>query len=185
VHVLDQLGIAGRAERDVVREDRRPDHVAVAVDRVDAEEDRDLEARLGRAGLEPIVHVGPVLERVLGRRVGVAAGKDRAEEQPVDVAQILGELALLGLRHLADLLVQGHLGEQGGDLRIEGGECGLARLRGLCGGRFDGHLLPDDHGPGDSERDQGQDCGEPVFHESGFYRLERPWQWSGLGDWLV
>ena len=51
--------------------------------------------------------------------------------------------------------------------------------------RFGGHLLLDDDRSGHGERDQGQDGSKPIFHESGFYRLAAPRQWSGLGGGLV
>ena len=51
--------VAGRAQADVVREDRRADHVVVPVHRVDAVDQRDAQRRGQRRVLEAVVHVGP------------------------------------------------------------------------------------------------------------------------------
>ena len=111
--VLDELRVAGGAQADVVREDDRADHVVVAVHGVHAVEDRHAQPGLERVLLEAVVHVRPVLEAI-GLGIRVAAGQDRAQEVLFDVA--LGQLVLLGLGHLADLLVERHLREQRLDL---------------------------------------------------------------------
>ena len=81
--------------RDVVREDHRADHVVVAVDGVDAVEDRDLEPRLGASAWSR--RSSPASPRTSWRlRVGVAAREERAQVEVVDVARLLEELSRSG-----------------------------------------------------------------------------------------
>ena len=66
-------------EPDLVREDRRADDVVVAVDRVDAVQDRDAQAGRQGRGLEALDHAPPAGRVVLERRTATAA-QHRAEE---------------------------------------------------------------------------------------------------------
>jgi hypothetical protein len=102
-----------------VREDHGPDDVVVAVDGVDAVEERDAQARLPRDRLIAVVHVGPAGRRLVGRR-GAAAAEDRAEEVVLDV-RLAPQGAALGLGHLADLLVERHVAEERLDVRVRAG----------------------------------------------------------------
>jgi hypothetical protein len=66
----DQLGIVRRAQRDVVREEGRADHIVVAMDGVDAKHQRDVRAArtLRRAFAEGPRGVDPgLLRRAVGR----------------------------------------------------------------------------------------------------------------------
>ena len=102
-----------------MREDDRAQHVVVPVQRVDAVQERNLEARLLRVALIVVVHVGPSLQAVAGLGIRVAAAQQRAEEQVLDVGRIL-QRANVGLGHLADLLFEGHFGEELLSLRVIG-----------------------------------------------------------------
>src|SRR5215212_10379232 len=62
-----EVGVARRAEADVVREHGCPEQVAVAVHGVDAVDQGDAEPRLERGRLEAVDHVRPGFRRVLGR----------------------------------------------------------------------------------------------------------------------
>src|SRR3954454_6318660 len=77
LHVPHERGVARRAEADVVREDGGAEHVAVAMNGVDAVEQRDPEAGLQRRALEAVDHVGP-RRGVILRRGGPAAREDAA-----------------------------------------------------------------------------------------------------------
>ena len=104
--LLDERRVARRPQADVVREDDRPVHVVVPVNRVDPVDDRDLEPALERPRLELVVGLRPALGGdVVG--VGIAAAEDRAEGVLRDVGLVLDGLEI-GLGHLADLLVEGH-----------------------------------------------------------------------------
>ncbi len=118
--LFDQGGVAGGAQADVVREDDRPQHVVVAMHRVHAVEERDPQARLRGVGLIALDHLGPVLEAVRPG-IRVPAGQDRAQEVGLDVP-FLGQELLVGLRHLAELLFEGHRPEEGPDRAVLGGE---------------------------------------------------------------
>ncbi len=76
--LLDEGGVVGRPEADLVREDRRPDDVALAVDRVDAVQDRDPEPRPERGLLVRVDHRVPRVG-IVGDRVAVAAAQDAAD----------------------------------------------------------------------------------------------------------
>ena len=73
-----QARVTRGAEADVVREDRRAEHVAVAVHGVDPVDQRDPQPGVQGGLLEAVDHVGPRLRRVLRRR-RAAAGQDAAE----------------------------------------------------------------------------------------------------------
>ena len=110
-----------------MREDDRAEHVVVAVDGIHPVEDRDLETRLHRDLLVGVIHVRPGLQAVACLRIRRAPGEERAQEVGLDVLHV-GELLLLRLRHLADLLLERHLREERLGLRVVGGEL-LARHR--------------------------------------------------------
>jgi hypothetical protein len=67
-HALDERGVARAAEADVVGEDDGSDHVVVAVDRVDAVDERDLEPGLERDALVAVVHLRPARRCPVRRR---------------------------------------------------------------------------------------------------------------------
>jgi hypothetical protein len=102
-----------------VREDRRAEEVAVAVYRVDAVEQRDLQPRVERGALEAVDHVGPRLRRVLRRR-RAAAREDRSELPGRDRGLVVEDLVALGLRHLPDLLLERHARQEVGDALVHG-----------------------------------------------------------------
>ena len=77
---LDERGVARAAQADVVREKRRAFDVAVAVHRVDAVQDRDLEPRVQAQRDRVVDRARPIAEAVAGRRVRVAAAQHRAQE---------------------------------------------------------------------------------------------------------
>src|SRR5690606_23221835 len=62
--LLGELRVAARTDADVVRHDRRADDVVVAVHRVHAVDQRDLEAGRLRAQLVGVHHLRPGLGRV-------------------------------------------------------------------------------------------------------------------------
>ena len=118
----DQIGIAHRAEPDILREDGRADDIGVAVNGVDAPHDRDGELALRhvhRRVPEAIGKRQPFARRRRfdSARRAVAAGEDRSET----VAPIfLGRDARdVGLDDLRDLLLERHPREQGGDPRLD------------------------------------------------------------------
>ena len=111
----DQLRIPGRAEPDVVGEDRRADHVVVAVHRVHAPDHRNADTAVRGVGggfVEGIGQRQPVLRRgmlvVAGKRA--AAVQHGAQVEPPHVPRRDG--ADLRLDDLADLLADGHPLEQ-------------------------------------------------------------------------
>ena len=119
-----EVGVARGAEADVVREEHRALDVAVAVDRVDAVDHRDAEP--GRQRL--------ALEAGRSSSAQVAGSIRRGSESPPDSTEPMKksrtsppsfERGLVGLGHLADLLVQRHLRQQ----RLDVGRrhAGLAR----------------------------------------------------------
>ncbi len=108
---LDQRGVAGRAQPDVVREQRGTVDVVVAVHCIGAPDHRDRRARIGGQRGRPI-RIGqlqPLRDRgvLVHARPGAAAIEDRAD---VVLADLVGRDHLdLGLGHLAHLLRQRHL----------------------------------------------------------------------------
>ena len=107
----DEIGIARAAEADVVREDHGAEHVAMAVDGVDAVDDGNGEARLERVLLALVVDVGPSFEAIAFLGIGAAAAENRADEILFDVAEVVLDVLELRLGHLADLFVERHLGD--------------------------------------------------------------------------
>ena len=133
-----QAGVVRGAETDVVGEKRRAEHVAVPVDRVDTPHDGDLHRAIGRKRRVP-VGVG---EREPGgrRRVLVVIGPGPATVQhrpDVILAHLgRGDALDLRLRHLADLLGEGHARDHRGDERLgDGIALDLAPDRGPVRGR--------------------------------------------------
>ena len=109
---LDQVGGAHGAQPDVVRKDRRAQHIGISVNRVHAVEERDRQVvvvLLHRCGPVGVVHRHPV-GRTVVTRARAAAAEHRADMVPLH----LGGAGVhpFRLRHLADLLVQGHAGEE-------------------------------------------------------------------------
>ena len=117
----DEIGVARAAEADVVREDHGAEHVAVAVDRVDAVDDRNAKPRLEGVLLALVVDIGPGFEAVALLRIGAAAAENRADEILFDVAEVVLDVLQLGLGHLADFFVERHLRDDWLDQGIEGG----------------------------------------------------------------
>jgi hypothetical protein len=74
--LFDEARAARAAEPDVVREDHGAEDVVMAVNSIDAVEQRYGQTRLERARLVVVVHVGPVLEAVPGLGVAVAAAEE-------------------------------------------------------------------------------------------------------------
>ncbi len=114
----DQLGVEGRRQAE---RDRR--HGAVTVDHVAPEEHRDPEAALACEGLDLVDHPGQHALVALvagGRAGGVQARADAAVAQRLGV---LGGVDVGDLVGLAHLVVQGHLGHQRVEPRldVEGG----------------------------------------------------------------
>ncbi len=118
---LDEVGIAGAAEADVLREASGADDVVVAVDRVNAIDERDFQTRVCGARLITVIHVRPGDEIVAGFGIGIAAAEDGAEAVVGDVVGVLDE-ELVGLGHLADFFVERHLFEDGESLGVVAGE---------------------------------------------------------------
>ena len=122
-----QRRIVRRAETDVVREERRAVDVVVAVDRVGAPDDRDLDRHVGRhrrvvealRQCEPVGHA-----RVLAvARPGAAAIEDRAEIVAPDIVR--SDRPDVGLGHLPDLLLERHSGDDPPNQRfVRGGITG-------------------------------------------------------------
>ncbi len=68
-----QVGVPGRPQADVMREDHGALQVAVAVDGVDAVNDRNPKAGFEGGGLVGIHHIGPSGRGVLTRRAPASA----------------------------------------------------------------------------------------------------------------
>jgi hypothetical protein len=95
------------SQADVVREHRRAEQIAMAMDGVDAIQQGNAQACAERGALEAVDHVGPRLGGVLGRRR--SAPRENAAELPgLDRGLVVEDLVALGLRHLADLLLERH-----------------------------------------------------------------------------
>jgi hypothetical protein len=120
---LDQIGVVGGAQADIVGEKRGAGDVVVAVHRVRTPDKRDLHRHVGGEGGVVIavrqgrpfgdgrvlVHGGP----------GAAAIQHRAD---VILGHLFGrDVADVRLGHLTDLLRQGHARHDPGDPRLHGG----------------------------------------------------------------
>src|SRR5262249_24729692 len=150
-------GGAGRRGREVVRDPDRPDHVVVPVHGVDTVEERDAQARLQRLRLAAVVHGAPVLQAVRAR-LGIAAVQDRPQEVRGDVRG-LDERVLVGLRHLACLLLERHRAEE----RLR---AGVEVAKRLAGGR--GRRRRGEEGCRQDSRDE---CAEGGLHGRQHYAL--------------
>ena len=125
---LDDVGVAEwRRSRSWVREQHCALDVAVAVNGVDAVEDAGRRAGsiAPGSGTESVISAQMSGAVRLGQRVG--ARQHRAHEELVDFAAAVLERVLVGLGHLADLFVQGHLPDERFD--VGGRQAGLARRR--------------------------------------------------------
>ncbi len=114
----DQVGIAGRAQPDVMGEDRGSRDVVVAMNGVQGEHDRDRNMAgpmFQRDRTEGADHVEPRLRRrpIVAARPGVAPGQDGPERIGAEVVRL--DRTDVGLNHLADLLLQAHPLHQSGD----------------------------------------------------------------------
>ena len=111
--LLHQFRVAGAAQADVVRKNDGAGDVVVPVHGIDAIDQRDAQSRLQRVPLVAIHHVGPTPQGVVGLVLGPrsAAAQKRTQEVFLDIGGIL-QRALIGLAHLADLLIERHLRQQ-------------------------------------------------------------------------
>src|SRR5665647_3005130 len=106
---LHQVGVACRAEADVVRVDRRPVQALVAVHGVHPVQQRDAERRRGCSLLQAVQQVRPACRGVVRRR-GAATAEHAAQPEVRDLAR--GDHRALRLRHLPDLVGKVHPGQQ-------------------------------------------------------------------------
>ena len=127
----DEVGIAGRAEADILREDGRADDIGMAVDRVDAPHHRNPQPVIRSAHRRVPIGVGqgqPVRRgRILAAAgCAVAAGEHRAEAV---AAIFLGrDAGDVGLHDLGNLLLERHPREHLVDPRFDGRIAGNAAL---------------------------------------------------------
>ena len=105
------FGIVRRAQADVVRKNHRAIDVVVAVDGVNAVEQRNFQPRLQRLILKFRDEIQPGLRGIAVRRIGTAAAQDGAEKIFLHVGLVL-QRAGIHLHHLADFFVERHLREQ-------------------------------------------------------------------------
>ena len=82
--LFDKLGIARATQADVVRKDDGAFDVAVAVNRVDAIDERNAQSRAERTFLERFRMRLPPLRGHI-RQLGIATAQDGAEEERVDL----------------------------------------------------------------------------------------------------
>jgi hypothetical protein len=102
--------------------------IVMAVNGIDAVEQRDFKAGFQRPGLQFIARIQPAL-RGIHRRFGAAAAQDGAEGVFLDVG-VVAHTTEIGLHHLADFFVEGHLGQQSGGWKVV---IGKRRRRTLIG----------------------------------------------------
>ena len=125
-----QIGIAGRTQADIVREDRRADDISMAVDGIGAPDRRDGRLAVGQRGGRCLPHLVCQREPAVGRRELVAVGPAIAAVEVTAEAvapHILGGEAVdLRLDQLRDLTLDAHARED------VGYPCGLA-LRTILG----------------------------------------------------
>ncbi|MCW0448030.1 hypothetical protein NB706_000864 [Xanthomonas sacchari] len=170
-----QRRVAGRAQADVVREQRGADDVALPVHGIDAEQHRNRLAAMRGVHRRRIERIGQ--RQPFGRRgvvaaagIGIAAGQDRP--QAIFAYVLRGEAADIALHQLADLLLHRHGGDQRGKALFQRGILGQrpghagpgAGLR--AGGRrsLDVALA---HGEREQQRGQqraGVACGTGIGH---------------------
>ena len=151
---LDQVGIARRAEPDVVRKQRRADHVVVTVHRVRAPHDGDRRTAGGgihRRVVEPIRERDPVAHArmLLVARECAAAVEHRAERGTC--ARRCGvTLRMSACTICTDLLLERHARAAASSMRAS--SCGSARCSRRAASRRRGVLAAEPFaGPGSRE----------------------------------
>ncbi len=97
------------AEADVMWENHRAENVVVAVNGIDAVEERNFQARLQRHRAEFSHGFQPRLGAIIGG-IGTAAAQHRSEEIFLNIRLIL-QRGHIDLHHLADFFVESHFGE--------------------------------------------------------------------------
>ena len=121
----DEVGVAGRTQADVVREDRRADDVGVAVDRIGAPDGGNggLAAgeRPGRSGPHLVGEAQPFGGGREFVAVGAAVAAVEVAAEAVALHVLGGEGIDLRLDELRDLALEAHARNQVGDARILGG----------------------------------------------------------------
>ncbi|MNC03845.1 hypothetical protein D3C75_512690 [compost metagenome] len=143
-----QIRVAGRAQADVVREQRRADDVALPVHGINAEQHRNRFATGGGVHRRCVERIGQ--RQPFGRRgivtatgIGIAAGQDRA--QPIAAHVVGRDAGDIALHQLADLFLHRHGGHQVGDALLQRGVLGQRpgdlRPRIRRRGRRSGNLL--------------------------------------------
>jgi hypothetical protein len=115
---FDQLGIVRGAQPDVMGKNDRAINVVVAMHRVNAVEQGNLQAGLPRLGLEAADQVQPCAGRIPVRRIGIAAAQHRTQKIVFDV-RLVCQRRGIHLHQLADFFIQGHLGQQGFGLFLD------------------------------------------------------------------
>ncbi len=122
-----QRRIAGRAQTDVVREQRGADDVALPVHGIDAEQHRNRLAAVRGVHRHRIERIGqrqPFGRRgvVAAARIGIAAGQDRP--QAIGAYVLRRQAADIALHQLADLFLHRHGGDQVGEALFQRGILG-------------------------------------------------------------
>ena len=114
-----EVRVASGADTDVVRQDhRRAIEVGVAVDRIDAEHQRDTGARLQGFSLVAVEHFAPA-----GGGLQCAVGDSADQRTQDEAAGFLGrDVGHVPLHHLTDLLCKCHGGNQVGDVGFSAGD---------------------------------------------------------------
>ena len=104
--LLDQLRVVRGAQSDVVGKNDRVLQMVVAVDGVDAVEQRNAQPGFERQGLVFVISLGPTFGCIV-LRGGIAPAEHRADSEFPKILLIFQSIHI-DLRHLADLLIQGH-----------------------------------------------------------------------------
>ena len=105
----NQIGITRRPQSDVVGEHGGSVDIGVAVNGIDAVEERHSQPRPERPLLEGTHHVGPGLRRI---RLRIAAATGQHGTDPVLGDLVRRDAVLLHLGHLTDFLGQRHRGDE-------------------------------------------------------------------------
>ena len=110
-NLAHQVRITHGAEGDIVRKERSADHIVMAVDSINAPDDRDGDFNAFRVNGCHVVGVDrrePFFDSavLLAIRTGIAAAQDRAE--PVFLDLFGRDRTVVGLNDLADFLLKGH-----------------------------------------------------------------------------
>ena len=140
--VVDQCGVGGRAHADAVRENLGAEHIVVAMHRVVAIDDRDMQPRiLDRVLLQGIDIGRPAIRNI--RAGNVTAPREQGAGAIGDQRLLhpgLGKRKVrVDLDHLPDFLADVHLSEQGVDPALDRvgavqPGCGGIRRRGVESG---------------------------------------------------